>query len=147
MRNIKYKKSRKCEILHFKKVSIFTKLCSIDRAETQEFKYTVFRTFSNVCMYVCMYDLIWSDRYPSLFKKEPEWKTHPKHIQGAHSTTLRYATGTHSFPKKLWVTANPTLVHKSDQIVFKFHPWGTNNLWYLKNNGKHAYITTALSPP
>jgi hypothetical protein len=30
---------------------------------------------------------------------------------------FKVSTGTHSFPKKLRVTANPTLVHKIDQRV------------------------------
>jgi hypothetical protein len=39
-----------------------------------------------------------------------------------NAQNLQFSTGTHSFPKTLRVTANPTLVHKSDHRVFQIFP-------------------------
>jgi hypothetical protein len=70
-----------------------------------------------------------SECFPSLFKTESEWKTHPETTSKEPKVHReKISTGTHTFPKTLILYANPTLVHKSDQKVYQSYP-----LWRIRS--------------
>ena len=57
---------------------------------------------------------------------------------------LKLSTGTHSFPKKLRESANPTLVHKIDHRVFQISSHIYDFNMNLYKYGEHAYIAKPL---